>query len=102
MRFGFAQLKAKTPVLMRALGTALGAGATLLAGKEFAYGNINGAIIAGGVAMAGKFLTELFGEKTVLEGTIDGVAVKVTEPAPPPTLPELQVEVQSPASTEAQ
>lgn len=91
MHFGIEQLKAKTPLVMRALGSALIGSATILATKEVIAGRVSGTVAAAVVGIVGKFLTECFGEPTTVSGTVNGVPTQVTQPTPPPNEPELVV-----------
>lgn len=89
MKFGLDQLGAKTPVVMRALGTALGVASTLIAANQFTVGKYNSALLAAVVALVGKFISECFGEPTVISGTVAGVPVTITEPTPETAVPEI-------------
>lgn len=91
MQFGFEQLRARTPVVMRALGTALGVASTFIAAKEFTVGKYDSALLAAVVALAGKFISECFGEPTVISGTVSGIPVTITEHLPETPAPEITI-----------
>lgn len=100
MKFGLEQLKAKTPLVMRAMGTALGVASTFIAAKDFTVGKYNSALFAAGLALVGKFISECFGVPTVIAGTVEGVPVVITEHLPELATPEITI-IHTPTAAES-